>query len=153
MAYCVLADVQKNLSRFILDVNSNPNPTEAESMIDGIAADIDVRLARHDLTVPATTPSSFITWLKEVNTWGATASVLKAMFPAASGTGSNPAFQFWETRYQAAIKLIESGEALPTELAEGAAYIGPSAYFIRNPDEEETLGDIAEPRIKIGKDF
>ena len=57
-------------------------------------------------------------------------------------------YQFWESRYQRALKALRDGSAIPAGLAASSAQVMPSTYFTRNPDEEEALGDIAEPFFK-----
>ena len=77
------------------------------------------------------------------------------MFPEATGPGESPAFRFWEMKYQAALKLLRDGTDIPTDLmAGGTDNPLPTSYFVRNPDEEEELGDLAgASQFKIGQDF
>ena len=128
------------------------------TMIDGIAAQIDTVLKGAGVAaVPVTggLDSTFNTFLVEVNKWGAAGEYLKGLFPEAVGPGESPAFAFWEKKYQDTLKAWREGKDLPAGLLSGPNDPGPSTYFTRDPDEEETLGDLMEnsDRTRIGDRF
>src|SRR3990170_7005507 len=150
MAYAVRADVQALLPKFTLGAATKPTSTQATAIINDVSAEIDAALAGAGFAVPVTTPSWFVNYLGLVNQYGAAAAILKAMFPEAAGASDQtPAiYAFWEARYQRALKSLRDGSAIPPGLAAGSAQGTPSAHFTRNPDEEEDLGDIAEPFFK-----
>jgi hypothetical protein len=150
MAYAVLADIQALIAKFTIGATTKPTSTQATAIIDDVSAEVDAALAGAGFAVPVTTPTWFVNYLGLVNQYGAASAILKAMFPEAAGaTEQNPAvYAFWESRYQRALKALRDGSAIPPGLAAGAAQVTPSTYFTRNPDEEEDLGDIAEPFFK-----
>jgi len=150
MAYAVIADVQALLPKFTLGAATKPTSTQATAIINDVSVEIDAALAGAGYAVPVTAPSWFVDYLGLVNQYGAAAAILKAMFPEAAGSADTvPAiYQFWESRYQRALKALRDGSAIPAGLAASSAQVTPSTYFTRNPDEEEDLGDIAEPFFK-----
>ena len=132
--------------------------TQLSTIIDGISAQIDTVLKGAGVaTVPVTggLDSTFNTFLVEVNKWGAAADFLKGMFPEAVGPGEQPAFAFWAKKYQDVLKAWREGKDIPAGLLGGANDPSPSTYFTRNPDQEETLGDLLEnmDRTRIGDKF
>ena len=150
MAYAALSDVQGLVAKFTISASTKPTDTQAGVIITDVSAEIDSVIAGAGYAVPVTTPSWFVDYLGLVNQYGAAAAILKAMFPEAAGSADTvPAvYQFWESRYQRAMKALRDGSAIPAGLAASSAQVTPSTYFTRNPDEEEDLGDIAEPFFK-----
>lgn len=153
MAYAAIADVQALMAKFVISATSTPTTTQAEGMITQVSNDIDRVLAQRGVAVPVTTPAYFTGWLTAVNSWGAAAAVLKSMFPGATGPGENPAWAFWEKRYQDALKAIADSD-LPSEITEGTTGAAiAQTYLTENPDQEIELGDIAESVFKVGTTF
>lgn len=148
--YTTLAKVQGMLPAFTLDGTSVPTSTQAQVLIDEVAAEIETVLAGAGVTVPVTTPDYFVTRLSILNAYGATAAILKAAYPEATGPGENPAYAFWESRYKMGLAALRKGEDVPLDQVQA----GPSTYFTRNPDEEEILGDLAgDHKFKIDQVF
>lgn len=152
MAYGTRAKVEELMAQFVLSTSSKPTGVMTDNIIADTDAEIETHLAAAGIGVPVTTPSYFHNWLCRLSAYGATAAVLKSMFPAAVGPGEVPAFAFWEARYRAGIRGIDDGSLVPADLVT-SAHITPSTYFTRNPDLEEHLGNIAEPFFKRGKVF
>jgi len=124
-------------------------------MIDATSVEVDGMLSSQGIVVPVTEPTWFKDKLALLTSYGAAAMILKAAYPEASGPGSNPAYMFWETRYQQGLAAMRKGQDVPTATTQ-AAYPGtlPSSYFTRNPDEEEELGDLeGESMFKIGREW
>ena len=153
MAYAVRTDVEGLIAQFTLDANSKPTQTQADTLIDDTGDEIDVVLSSAGVAVPVTTPTYFKEALKFLNAYGAAAAILRAMFPDATGSGETPAYAFWEARYKAGLKGLKDGSHIPPGVTRSAGYVPPSTYLTRNPDEEEDLGDIAEPQFKVGQVF
>lgn len=153
MAYAVQADVEGLIAQWTLSATSKPTSTQVGVIITDVSNEIDSLLAGLGYTVPVTAPSYFLDWLGILNAYGAAAAVLKSMFPDAAGPGETPAYAFWESRYKAGLGRLKDGSAIPAGLARSSKSLVPSTYFTRNPDEDEDLGDIAEPRIKMDKVF
>lgn len=107
MSYATTVTVQGAMAKFVISGSTQPTSTQVQAMIDGIAAEINSHLASVGYTVPVTTPDYFLAYLGELNTWGAVASVLKSMFPSATGPAETPAYAFWEKRYQAGLTDID----------------------------------------------
>ena len=55
-----------------------------------------------------------------------------------------------ETAIEAARR---AGQDIPAGVGTTGAGAEPASYYTRNPDTEETLGDIAEPTFKRGMTF
>ena len=148
MPYAELSDVQALLAKFTVGGTTKPTITQATAMISDVSLEVDAALAGAGFAVPVTTPTWFVNYLGLINQYGAAAAILKSMFSDSSGPDETPAYAFWESRYQKALKALRDGSAIPPGLAAGSAQVTPSTYFTRNPDEEEDLGDIAEPFFK-----
>lgn len=142
MAYCILSDVEGRLRGPALSSESTPTVSEAESMITGIGAEIDMALDIHNVATPVTTPARFVLWLKELNTVGAAASALMTRKADASGLNADAAASRLEKRYQDGLALLRSGAAIPTELRTDTTNL-PTALHIERPDEEPfAVGDL-----------
>ena len=150
MAYAALADVQGLLGKFTLSASSKPTSTQATTIIGQISAEIDSVISAAGYFVPVASPAWFLDYLKLLNAYGAAAAVLRSMFPDRAGAGEASAALeiFYAAQYNRGLRRLASGESIPPGLAAGAAQVTPSTYFTRNPDEEEDLGDIAEPFFK-----
>lgn len=153
MPYASIEDVKGAMAKWTLDANSKPTENEAISMIRDVSLEIDAVLGGIGLATPATAPPEFVVSLKLLNQYGATARILRSMFPDAAGPGETPAYAFWERNYDDGIKALKKGEGIPSGVATTASLVKPQTYLTRNPDKEETLGDIAEPFFKAGKEF
>jgi hypothetical protein len=161
MAYCDTDDVNGILGDHAATSSSTPTLTQLGSMINGIASQIDVCLKSAGVaSVPVTSAqdSTVATFLVEVNKWGAAAEFLKGMFPEATGPGENPAFAFWQKKYNDVLlgwKDKDGPQGIPASLLGGAGDADPSTYFTRNPNEEEELGDLQEnmDRTRVGDSF
>lgn len=150
MAYTDTDAVNGALGPHAATGNTTPTITQLSAMIEGINSQIDTCLKSVGVaSVPVTSAvdSTFATFLAEVNKWGAMAEFLKAMFPEATGPGENPAFAFWQRKYDDVIKGWKDPDGpfgLPTGLLGDPGDADPSTYFTRNPNEEEVLGDLQE---------
>lgn len=157
MAYATTAQVNGLLGPHAATFDTVPTVTQLASMIDGISAQIDTVLKGagvNSVPVISSLDSTFAAFLIEVNKWGAAAEFLKALFPEATGPGESPAFAFWETKYRDTLKAWRMGQDLPDGLLSGSNDPAPSSYFTRNPEQEETLGELAGASMtKIGDEF
>lgn len=153
MAYCDTDDAQALLPKFTLSASTKPTTTQVTQFCDDISAEVDIYLARAGVTVPVTTPTTLMTWLRKVTADGVAAMTLKAMFPDQLGPAETPAYAFFEKRYQDALKLMKDGDFISSIVGTSSDLLDVSTYFTRNPDEEEELGEIAEPIFKISKQF
>lgn len=148
MAYADLDDVQGLIAKWPVGTTTTPTIDQATAIIGDVSYEIDAALSANGIAVPITTPAWFTGWLSLANQYGAAAAILKSMFPGQSGPDETPAYAFWESRYQKALKGIKDGSLIPPGLATNEATVAPSTYLTRNPDTEEDLGDIAEPFFK-----
>lgn len=151
--YVEVSDVKAIIAAFDVGRETNPDRLEADTIVIDTDAEINSVLDAAGLSVPVTTPSHFVDWLKALNKYGAAAAILKSMFPDAAGPGETPAYAFWEARYRNALKMFAKGQGIPDSATKGGGDLNPSTYLTRNPDVEEDLGDIAEPRAKMGRVF
>ncbi len=153
MAYGTLVKVQGLMAQFTIGASTSPTTTEAATILDETSDEIDMRLSAAGVAVPATAPAGFLIFLSRLNAYGAAAAILKSMFPGATGAAETPAYAFWEKRYQAGLMSIVDGSAIPPDAPAGSGTVDPSTYLTRNPNAEEELGDIAEPRFKMSQVF
>jgi len=150
-AYCTQDDVEARVpSRGGATWYAPLTAVGAQSVLVGIAAEIDSVLAGAGYTVPVSTPAGLVSWLLTLNVWGAAAEVLRARFQDASGTNSEAAWKFFEDRYRAGLA------ALPTR-AEGFAGTSsaemPTSYTYANPAADNDLGTNAEPTLTMDMEW
>lgn len=153
-AYATLAELKGALAYLTIGASSVPNQTQVQTLIDDTSSEIDTVLGGRGITPPVTTPAHFVRRLALLNVYGAAAATLKAFFPEARGAGENPAYAFWEARYREGLKALRTGDDIPTDVGGGDESLLPSSYFTRNPDQEETLGDLAGASMfTVAKEF
>ena len=148
MSYAVIADVQGVIPKWTFSGTTKPSTTQATAIIDAVSEEIDSILAARGIAVPVTAPAHFLAALVMLNVYGGAARILRAAFPDATGPGETPAYAYWEKQYDEGIAGLRNGTAIPRSVSASDLYVDPSTYFTRNPDEEEDLGDIAEPTFK-----
>lgn len=155
MPYAVIADVQALLAKFTISPTSSPTTTQATAIMTDVSNEIDAVLAGAGVSVPVTTPTYFLDYLGLLNSYGAAVLVAQAMLPDRSGAaeGSEALYTVWEQRYRAGLKRLASGEGIPPDAPRSSGRVQPSTYLTRNPDEEENLGDIAEPVFKMSDSY
>lgn len=150
MAYAAISDIQGLMAKFTIGASTKPTTTQVTTIITQVSAEIDSVIAGAGYAVPVMAPAWFLDALKILNGYGAASAVLRSMFPEKSGAGEAAVAMesYYATQYQRGLKRLETGAAIPPDLATGTAQVTPSTYFTRNPDAEEDLGDIAEPFFK-----
>lgn len=153
MPYASPDDVQRLIARVPnIGSASTPNAGQITEIIADVSAEVEIHLLSAGFGVPAAAPSSFLRWVGLVVQEGTAAIVLKSAYPesmqAANGGPVIPAYAYYEKKYQDSLKLIDSGNLSVIAAEDDELRVGPSSYFTRNPDVEETLGDIAEPPFK-----
>lgn len=163
MPYATLDTVQGMMAQYPITPFSAVNETQATAIIADISAEVDVALSAAGVSTPVATPATFVEWLGRLNAYGATATILRSMFPGgpmmARGVRPDmlptemPAYVFWEQRYQAGLQGIRDGTMVPADVTDNSNFVLPSTYLTRNPDVEEPLGDIAEPLFTVGHVF
>ncbi len=152
MTYATEAKVESLMSQFSISGSTKPTTTQVAGIITDVDAELDVALAAQGVTTPVTAPTDFLSWIAGVSSIGVVARVLRSSFPDVAGPGEQPAFRYWQKLYDGALGGIKDGSMIPPTVATGSA-TAPSTYFTRNPDAEENLGDIAEPKFKMAKDY
>jgi|SRR3990167_3649167 len=152
MAYATVAMVAELMAQFTIGSATKPSTAQTDVIIDQVADEIDTALAVAGVLVPVTSPVYFLGWLEGLNSAGATARVLKSMFPGTTGAGETPAYAFYQRIYTDGVKGIQNGTMIPPDAVEGSR-TGPTTYFTSHSDEEEDLGTIAEPFFQRGKSF
>jgi len=153
MVYGTAADVQDLIAQFVISTQSTPMLVQLGTILTDISNEIDVTLDGAGIAAPVATPQYFVDWLGRLNAYGTAAAVLKSMFPAAADPGEQPAYAFWEERYQKGLQGIRDRTMTPSTVVTNANTIQPSTYLTRNSESEENLGDIAEPLFLVGKKF
>ena len=145
MSYAAIARVQGLIPKFVITASTTPNTTQAEQIIDDVDGEINACLDSISLAIPVTTPQDFVDRLAHLNAVGAAAAILRAVFPNATGPGESPAFAFWWSWYKDGKKALLEKVGIPPSLLSGGTSVQPATYLTRNPDENEDIGDIAEP--------
>lgn len=143
--YAQIESVRRLMAQFVLGASTKPTDAQVETIIADMEQEVTTYLEAANVVVPVTTPQHFVDWLGLLVSYGATAAVLKSMFPSASGPAETPAYAFWESRYKAGLKGLQDGSLIPPTAETLSKKIRPSTYFTRNPNIEENLGTIAEP--------
>jgi hypothetical protein len=139
------------MPKFVLSAATKPTDTQAGAAITNVAAEIDAIISSAGYVVPVATPAWFVTYLKFLNALGAAALVLRAMFPAsrAAGEASLSEYALYQHWYETGLTRLAASGGIPSAApANSSTTIAPSTYFTRNPNVEETLGDISEPTFK-----
>ena len=154
MAYAVLADVQALLPKWTLDGSSTPTSTQVEGFITDVGGEVDAILSSQGLTVPVVEPASFLAWLGLLNALGAASLAAAGMFPgqAQAGPEGTPLAPFLQARYKQGLERLIKAEGIPEAAprTESRTMLG---YLDQHPDEEVSLGDIAEPFFDREKVF
>jgi hypothetical protein len=140
-------DIERLMAQFSISATSRPTKPQIDTIILDTEHEVNTALSGANIMVPVSSPQYFVNWLGLVVSYGATAAVLKSMFPSASGPAETPAYAFWEARYKAALKGIVSGDLIPGDVPKSTKSVRPSNYFMRNPTSEEDMG-IHEPWFK-----
>lgn len=154
MAYADLAKVQGLIAKFVIGPSSTPNIDQANEIIDSIGREIDVALNGSGVTTPITVPTYFVSYLADLNAWGAAADILKSMLSGARD-GDNPAYQFWLDKYRQAMTGIRDKSGLPQEILveSGTLYVAPSSFLTNNVDQPLQYGNAQSPMFSVGKEF
>lgn len=146
--YAEIADVERLMAQFNLSQSTKPSREQVESIIADTEHEVNVMLDSASILIPIDVASvSFLGFLKMVVSYGATAAILKSMFPSIQGPGDTPAYAFWESRYNSRLKGIIDGTLVPSDVIRTTTKAKPSTYFTRNPGGEESLG-VHEPWFK-----
>jgi len=138
VTYCTITDVQALNPKRTYNVSSTPTNTQVEAIIDQVAAEIDTVLMGRSISVPVTSPSQFVAFLKGLNAHGAAAMAEMGMFPEALGMGATPHGQRLWNIYNKMLDRLRTGD-LPAAAQTG----DPRSFFTEHPDESEP---------KFGKD-
>ena len=133
-----------------LSASTSPTLAQAAALNEGVSAQIDNALSSNGLAVPVTSPSSLVSYLGLVNSWGLAWQVQKALNPDAAGPVKDKSYVVWMNAYNDALKRLYAGEGLDTA---ANATILPGGYFVSYPDENVSLGDQAEPAFLGGQTF
>lgn len=147
MAYAEIARIQGLIPKWTISDSTTPNTDQAEQIIDDVSDEIDSCLAAASVMVPVTTPAYFMDRLALLNAVGAAAAIARAMFPDTTGPGETPVFQFFWNWYKQGKDALTNKKGIPPSLLSGGSSVQPSTYLTRNPDTNEDIGDIAEPRF------
>jgi hypothetical protein len=124
-SYCLLEEAL-NLAPFVgelTDVPATvPSLTQAEHYVEYVSAEIDQHLAAKAYGLPVTDASSLLS-LKTVAAYGIAALVIKAAYPSDQGYGGqNGSAGFYETKYQAGLGFIDSGELVTSAVTATSAF-------------------------------
>lgn len=125
---------------------SRPSADQCDTLNEGISAEIDFAVAAGGLSVPVTAPASLVAYLKLVNQWGFAWNFLKAQSPDAGGPAQDKSYIVFKSAYDNALKILREGAGLD-EAAN--ATVLPGGFFVANPDEEPSLGVLADATLRF----
>lgn len=157
MSYAALADVQVELGKLKTALTGASNPSEADvtsKLLPDIAGQIDAVLSSRGLTVPVTTPSSFVDRLKGLNALGAAARAAAALMPMANGPVSTLFAQWLQDRFDAGLNMLRAGEGIPdTAVLAGTSL--PTSFWTSHPGtnssdlDDGTADNDTDPVIRM----
>jgi len=140
MAYSVAADVDRLLGPYATTRTSTVTTVDLTTLILEIDNQINAVLQGAGVTsVPVVLGdnATFFNYLNSVSLWGSVAQTLMALFP--DGT----LHEFWQDKYDKALKTLRNKEDIPTQLLGGASDDVPiDTYLTQNTAEEADLGDL-----------
>lgn len=138
MVYATFEQVSSRIARLDLDDLTPVTQNNVELFADDVSAEIDSALVALGYGVPVTEPTWFMNRLRSLCSDGAAAITLKASFPDAKGPGEQPAYAYYEKRYQNGLKQLNAG-AHPKKAELGTA----DTYLTQNPDLDVPLNTSA----------
>lgn len=130
------------------DVFAPLSAADVNYIIDGVAANLDARLAGAGLGVPVTSPASLVAYLLTLNVWGSVAEIQRARYPHVGGANAESAWKFYEDRYQKGLAVLDK---LASQIASDAEE--PSSYTTLNPDTDNDLGTNAEGYLTMDMEW
>ena len=139
MAYSVAAAVDRVLGPYGTSSTTPVTTTDLTTIIAQIDQQIDAVLKGSGVaSVPVVSgdDSIFFNYLNSVSIWGTTAEALKSIFP------DGEVGDFWQKKYDAALKNLRNGTDIPSALLGGANDPTVDTYLVNNPTEEADLGDL-----------
>lgn len=149
MIYCTEADCAARMDQYGgLSATTNPTLAQASEIIAGRSARINAVLAGRGITVPVTAPSVFVDQLRDICISGSVSVMLRARYPDQDGPASEKSWKFFEEDWRAGLAGLKDGSEIPSSVV-ASSRVGPSTYFTRNPDQDETLGTNAEPALTM----
>lgn len=137
--YCTVDEAQSLLRPPVLTTSSTPTLAEADGMGEDVYAEIHGALTSNGVTVPVAAPASFVALLKGIMKDGWAARIAAVRARDDRGINSDGAASLLERRYQANLKRLWDGTAIPKSLLDGDTAMA-SSYQVAHPDTEPTLG-------------
>ena|SRR5438128_3397120 len=134
MAYATTGDVQLRMAQIGLSNVTTLTLAQLSTIIDDVAAEIDVELSSRNIAVPITAPAWYVTRLRALNADGAAAIALKSIFPEVT-LGGSPPYAFYQQRYADGLNALRIG-TIPVELIPTSHRIMPSTYLTAHPEDD-----------------
>lgn len=139
--YADTADVNVLMGPHRITETTKLTLSDLEKLLLNVDSDLNARLNDAGVGVIPVLDPAFTGYLKTLASWSAAAQAFKIQFPEAMGPGEQPAYAYWEKRYQAALLLLSG--AIPGDLISGFANAAVSSYFTKHPEEEAEMGNLA----------
>jgi len=151
MAYAAETDVEALLAKWPITTATQPNSTQTALLIEQVDDRIDALLAGHGIVVPYVAGSgngeaAFAGFLKATCAQGAAVLVLASMFPDQDG-GDHGSLATLKELFEAALAQLADGTVIP-QVVMAAVAVHPSSFNTRSPDDDEHMGDRADPAFK-----
>jgi hypothetical protein len=133
VSYAALSDVQSEMGALkgALTATSVPTTTDVTNRIlPDIAGEIDGVLSARGITVPVTTPSTFVDFLKATNALGAAARALAEL--RAVNLETTSLASWLQERYSERLDMLRQGEGIPLDATKGSGAL-PTSFHQRHP--------------------
>lgn len=138
MAYCTITDLQLFNSKRTYSATTTPTTAQVNSIIDQVAAEIDMALSIQGYTVPVTTPTAMTNFLKFLNALGAAAYTEDSMFPETAETGEKAATTHSSklmSRFKDWLKKLEEGK-VPKDVPRSASALCGFSDYTQDSDQD-----------------
>lgn len=144
MAYATEAKVEALIAQVAIDGSTRLTSTQLGLIIADVDAELDAILAGKGLTVPVTTPSTFLAYLVGASSHGVAARALTSLF---MGRGFSDAVAtavgLYEATYERALKGLADGTLIPDALLEGSTGGQSATVLTVTGDDIDDLDDDA----------
>ncbi len=135
MAYSTTEEVNRLLGPHKATVTTPVTIEDVDALRESVSYQIDAVLVAAGISSVPVTDETFSNYLGTIESWGAAAHTLKALFPEAIGAGEQPAFAYWQKLFDDALENLPG--LIPSALM--GARDNASGYFTENPDEDVTV--------------
>lgn len=136
MAYCTSTEVGNLNPKRTYGAATTPTSTQVSALIDQVAVEIDAVLEAHGYTVPVTSPTNLVAFLKYVNAYGAAYLAEAGMFPETAEPGETAHWQMLKKVYDNYLKMLMEGN-IPASLGIAEESANAASYYTQMDDQDD----------------